>query len=614
MNDSPAVQSSTSISSADEDSSIGSTSSRAPVVVDSITKGNNDEEENERKESKTISTIKSIDSSNKIYIDTLARTLHKACYAYDWKQIKDFFSDKSISNQVKRTILQNKNVEICKFAIGFGAPLHIIKNMIELMDPKSAHFLTSGDSDCSWLHFALRFSHISGGFYISFDAIELLVSSGGKRLVNMQSNCKSDRKRTPLQVYLHRGSCPKIINLLLEVGGLELLEIEDEDGYSVRDFSNKPQRKIIVDYLKTLKECPRVQKHIEAFKDTAVVTPKDFFDWNMCAEFDQVRTYLDSEKVSTEAKMKCINFDCGIYGRPFHSFCKNHGPIDIAKKFFDIVGKDLLFLKDTGGNNCLHLACENYLYDDEDGDNEAPIESDIDTYCKFVAFLLSRGGSKLLLEANNEKIPALYNVMMCKLTNLECVKLVVQAGGDKLLAFQDTSFLWRVGGNTILHYASEGVDPDREVIKYLVSVGGTRLTEIENDNYAKAEDEWSDELKEYIAFTTKTLPALSDDLQCPICFDTLFDVHVISKCCHRFCKKCITQSYEKRGNNCPVCRAEYSIRDVKRDPLLGKLALAVKEEKDKNELFQTQLSESQKENQFLREQLQNALKRKRDEL
>jgi hypothetical protein len=269
------------------------------------------------------------------------------------------------------------------------------------------------------------------------------------------------------------------------------------------------------------------------------------------------------------------------------------------------MGNDFLFLKDDWGNNCLHSACGYISYDDED-DDDVPTYVDVEGHRDFVAFLLSRGGWKLLLEANDEGDTALYNVMMCKLTNLECVKVVVKTGGDDLLAHQGEL------GSTILHYASWRNQPDREVIKYLVTVGGPRLTEIKNSSGRRAEDYWSDELKEYIAFATKRLPALSDDLQCPICFDTLFNVHVISKCCHRFCKSCITQSYEKRGNTCPVCRTEFSIGDVKKDPFLGKLAMTVKEERDAKEVLQAKFSESQKENDLLREQLRTSLKRKHD--
>ncbi|GFH46371.1 hypothetical protein CTEN210_02845 [Chaetoceros tenuissimus] len=559
-----------------------------------------------------------------LFLSTMCREnidLFHSTISNDWKQIENFLSNKFISNEEKRMVLQKHNSSCCRIALISGAPFGVIKGMIDLIDPKSPHFLTFGDLGSSWLHLALRFTKASMhrnrmAEKVPFDVIELLVSRGGRRLVNMQSDCKSDRGRTSLQLYLgqEEGHCPKIINLLLEVGGMELLEIEDKDGYSTRDISNETQRKIIIDYLKTLKECPRVQRQIEAFEDTAV-TPKEFYLWNRYAEFIKVRTYLNDEKVSGEAKMKCINAQIGFAGRPFHWFCKNHGPLDIAEKFVDIMGKDFLFLQDKDGNNCLHKACDFSNVVDEHGNYVyIPTDRDIEAHCEFVAFLLSLGGSRLLLETNNRGDTALYNVMMCRLTNLECVKVLIKIGGYDLLAFQDEENNWRYGGNTILHYASWRHQPDREVIKYLVTLGGQRLMEIENNSGNRAEDDWSDELKEYLAFNTKTLPALSDDLQCPICFDTLYDVHVISQCCHRFCKECITQSYEKRGNTCPVCRAKFSLGNVKKDPLFGKLALSVKEEKDAKEVLQAQLSESQKEIEILRGQLQNAFKRKHDEL
>lgn len=32
-------------------------------------------------------------------------------------------------------------------------------------------------------------------------------------------------------------------------------------------------------------------------------------------------------------------------------------------------------------------------------------------------------------------------------------------------------------------------------------------------------------------------------------------------------------SFSCSGNNCPVCRTEYTLRDVRKDPLLGKFAM-----------------------------------------
>ena len=54
--------------------------------------------------------------------------------------------------------------------------------------------------------------------------------------------------------------------------------------------------------------------------------------------------------------------------------------------------------------------------------------------------------------------------LFCKLTKLECVKLVVEAGGADLLAFQDKeNDVFEDWGNTILHYASERKEPDFKV-------------------------------------------------------------------------------------------------------------------------------------------------------
>ena len=304
--------------------------------------------------------------------------MYRACLNKNWERIENYLSNNSISNEEKRIVFQTEDSRCCRLALGVGAPFHIIKGIIDLMDPKSPQFLIFANSGSSWLNLALCTKTVMRFVRVSEDIIELLVSSGGKRLVN--ARCKSDRKRTSLQIYLEQeeGHCSKIINLLLEVGGLELLEIEDEDGYSARDFSNESQRQIIIDYLKTLKECPRVQTHIEAFVDTAV-TPKEFYNWIKDKEFDLVRSYLDSEEVSKEAKMKCINVQTGLYGRPFHLLSRYHGPLDIAENMIDIVGNDFLLLKDTDGNNCLHKACDYISYDGED-DDYVLTDGDIEAY------------------------------------------------------------------------------------------------------------------------------------------------------------------------------------------------------------------------------------------
>ena len=112
-----------------------------------------------------------------------------------------------------------------------------------------------------------------------------------------------------------------------------------------------------------------------------------------------------------------------------------------------------------------------------------------------------------------------------------------------------------------------------------LSCRGWSSNPVVHRNGEKAEDYWSQELKQYIDLHTKTpdLPPLSDDLQCPICFEIMDDVHIIPQCCHRFCKECITDAFNRNSKHCPICRMEYSIGEVRRDPLLCKFAILAQE-------------------------------------
>ncbi|GFH56890.1 zinc-binding protein A33-like [Chaetoceros tenuissimus] len=556
-----------------------------------------------------------------IQASTIARKnqekfLHEALIDKNWNHVEQFLADETLSKAEKKVIIGK---EICS-AILYGLPLHLMKGLIETITFESVDELVHAElAGYTLLQVALMKSADPRWFTsyspLSFEVIELLISIGGKDLVNLPATDKH-RNRTSLHMYLGMGGyCSKTINLLLKVGGLDLLDMKDIEGHSFVEFSNKMQRKIIIDHLGKLDPSPRVQNYIESLTNVGV-TPQEFFNWIRRSHFGNIRKYLHDIKESREAKIKCITFFSVENALPFQLFCKRHGPIDIAEKIVDIAGDGILRLKDGEGNNCLHCACDPIQESGELIDVNELDEADFKEHRILVEFLLTRGGWKLLLETNNEKQPALHNFMWCNRTNLECIKFAVETGGEELLQYRDDDYEERSGGNTLLHYFSYRDDPDREVILYLVSKAGPEILEIENNDESTPDFLWSKELREYITtkVLTGNLPALSDDLQCPICFDTLFDVHIISKCCHRFCKRCITQSYEKRGNSCPICRIEFSIGDVKKDPLLGKLAIAIKEEHDAKEMLQAQLSDSKKEIDLLKDQLQNALKRKQDEL
>lgn len=81
------------------------------------------------------------------------------------------------------------------------------------------------------------------------------------------------------------------------------------------------------------------------------------------------------------------------------------------------------------------------------------------------------------------------------------------------------------------------------------------------------------------------------------------NIHFIPQCCHRFCKKCLEKSFRRNDDTCPVCRTQFVLGDVRKDPLLGNFAIVAKEKEDENQRLK-------KEIQALREKL----KRKHDEL
>ncbi|GFH46372.1 hypothetical protein CTEN210_02846 [Chaetoceros tenuissimus] len=524
--------------------------------------------------------------------------LYKAYKEKDWDAFEKFLSDDTISKAEKKIVLLKHNSLCCSLPIANGVPIIIIQKIIDCLED---HFF--GKSGCYMLEEALLNSsdELAGRFplvkytTVSYDVVELLLSLGGANLVYMQCLYEQGR-RSLLQQYLGwNGKCPRIIKLLLKVCGLDLLELQDEDGLGIMEFTNRTQRDIIIDYLQGLDQSPRVRKHIESLTNTGV-TPKVFFQWIDNCEFDRVREYLVDEDVSKEAKMKCITTESIRFDLPFHKFCQRHGPVDIAKLFVEIMGTQFLKMKDGEGSTCLHSACHDTFAELMDIDFRELNDEDFDRHHDLIEFILSKTGWKFLLETNINDYSALGELMRCLRTDLKCVKLVMSLGGKEILDHHEKE-------GTILHYASDRDFIDVEVIKYLVSIGGPKLMEAKDHRGKTAESMWPTKLKEYINLGTKTLPELCDDMECPICFDIMNDVYIITKCCHRFCKYCITQSYEKRGNKCPVCRAEFSFHtDIRKDPLLGKFAMIAKEKDDRNVALQLELSEAMQREHVLKEQ------------
>ncbi|GFH51296.1 hypothetical protein CTEN210_07772 [Chaetoceros tenuissimus] len=497
------------------------------------------------------------DSEEIEWVEETSEAMYEACANHDWDKFEKFLSDVSTSKRTKKLVLEKK--EDCRnIALRWGAPLTVIKQLIDIEGP-----IEISKGQCSWLHTALMY------YDTTFEVAKLLIDIGGKDLVMMQSDHPEHRKRTALLMNLSaRPTAPnrRVMDLFLKVGGLELLEIEDEDGYRVVDYCNEATRRMIITCLKALDTTPIAEKHIKILESTEI-TPRDVEDWMMRCDFDKVEDYLHNQKVSREAKQRCFKYRDSRYNRSvFFYLCMYHGPADIAERIIDLMGTDFLLTADNNGDTCLHATCK-YLNDD-DGDHELQWQH------MLVELLLDQGSTAILNATNIFGETALHNLFCCKTKNFDSITLMVDVGGKDLLLKKKN-----YDGCTALHYASRCKEPNKDIIFYLLSVGGSDLREIEDHFGKKAEDYWSPELKQYIDLHTKTspdLPPLSDDLQCPICFEIMNDVHIIPQCCHRFCKKCITDAYNCNGKKCPVCRVDYKIGEVRKDPLLCKLVITCK--------------------------------------
>ena len=66
---------------------------------------------------------------------------------------------------------------------------------------------------------------------------------------------------------------------------------------------------------------------------------------------------------------------------------------------------------------------------------------------------------------------------------------------------------------------------------------------------------------------------------------------MIPNCCHRFCKKCITDAFHRNGNTCPVCRVEYALGELRKDPLLCKFAMLVHEKEEQNKALSVEIAD-----------------------
>lgn len=585
------------------------------------------------------------DMEEKRWINRTGLRLTEACCRSDWDEFENFLSDEAISKEKKRQVVSIKN-EYAMYPLNTGlergAPISIVKHLIELMGEETVSLPIHTYRKYTWLHLASLYR------YASFDVIKCLVDIGGKNVVAMQSG---NKKRTAFHMYLEvGGSCPKIIDLFLKVGGIEILDIADSFGYCPLENSNRSARVAIIASLQTMDQSPVVRNKIQALRSMAL-SPRQFHYLVQQGDFDDVQEFLSNEEYSKEEKMRCLNFrDMRENRRSFELFCMLLGPPVVAEAIVQVMGKDFLYTRDddgddSSGDTCLHIACCPWIlmeYDDS--------FYNVEKQSRLVEYLYSRTGGKLLFVTNKAGETCLHNLTKCYFTelNLNSIKLMVEAGGQKLLLMKDNEgktalhnacdymdynqsnldvvkYLVESGGqelllsqdndgNTPLHIAE-----NKELIQYLLSVSRPNVRETKNKEGDKAEDLWSLDVKEYIDLISTAVDSLSDDLQCPICLETANAVYFIPQCHHHFCKQCITQSAQKENSsNCPICRGEFRLRDVREDPLIGpilqsKLLKAETKKQEDLKNVQKQLMDAKEENIHLLDELNN-LKRKYNEL
>lgn len=559
--------------SEDEDSSSSSSSSST-----SCEQGRNEDLE-EMEESRDEG-----DPNEKEWVQETSEKMTSACRSYSWETFEEFLSDKTISKRKKKLVLDNTN---CRdFALKRSPRLKILKNLVKIEGQEP---ITS-----CWNKEGIHSSVMSSD--VSYEYFKLLVDMGMKNLFTMKAITPHLRGKSPFHIYLGRGGkCPKSIDVFVQEGGIELLEMIDEDGYSVLDHCNKSQRALVVlSCQKFLYNFPNIDKQIENLQSDEV-TPKEIEDWIREWKQDDLSKYLDNKDIPEDSKKRCF-----MYREPlrqknlFQVFCRSLGPPGIAKRIIDLMGTEILFDTIEIGSTCLHDACEPF--------ERIDLESLREEQCALIDYLISCGGKKLLFQSNNNGHTALHKLlelMHLEKPNIDAIKLISKIGGKDLLLIQNDR------GETALHLASilDEQDQDKEIISLLLHYGGPSLRDIKDKTGSKAEEYWSEEVEEYINLSIRALPALSRDLECPICYHIMSNIHFIPQCCHRFCKKCLEKTFRRNGDTCPVCRTQFVLGDVRKDPLLGNFAIVAKEKEDENQRLK-------KEIQALREKL----KRKHDEL
>ena len=158
------------------------------------------------------------------------------------------------------------------------------------------------------------------------------------------------------------------------------------------------------------------------------MTPGQVETWIQNREWEDLRTYLKSEEVTTEAKQRCFKFGSAIDNdNLFHRFCSYFGPLDVAQCIIDNY-------EDT----CLHATCRKRVLN---------CDKDHKARHALIEFLVDQN-RMLLYTTNQVDETALHLLMFGNRIHFDSVVLMTEIGGLNMLRRQNFQ------GRTVLDLVS----------------------------------------------------------------------------------------------------------------------------------------------------------------
>lgn len=107
-----------------------------------------------------VTSVNTVDLEEALWVSdtstSLVRACELACCQLDWSTFEKFLSDESISKRKKKLVLDT-NKSCRNWAFCHGAPVSVIKHLVEIEGPATVGCTVLGENEGSWLHKAIFF-------------------------------------------------------------------------------------------------------------------------------------------------------------------------------------------------------------------------------------------------------------------------------------------------------------------------------------------------------------------------------------------------------------------------------------------------------------------------